>query len=303
MRIGVFLGNTGDREASLDSLLESARDAEARGFATAWMPHIPWSFDAVTTLALAAQITERIELGTAVVPTYPRHPLSLAQDAMTVQVASGGRFTLGIGPSHQGMIEQMYGLAFDKPAAHTAEYVQALQACFAGPDVTFEGEHFTMHALLQLPGATPPPVLVAALAPKMLELTGRLADGTITNWADERTIAEHVVPRITSAAEAAGRPAPRVVMCLPVAVVDDVDAIRDEAAAHFVGYTAVPSYKAMLERGESSNPVDIALIGTEATLRARLQRFADAGGTDLLANVVPLTGSSRERTLDFLASY
>ena len=307
MRIGVFIGEASGERTSVEQLLANAADAEARGLATGWVPHIPWSLDALTALALVARETSIIELGTAVVPTFPRHPMSLAQDALSVQAVAGGRFTLGIGPSHPVVIESMYGLSYDKPAAHTAEYVEVLQACFAGTgQVDHDGDRFHVHAMLEVPGSSSVPILVAALAPRMLELTGRLADGTITYWADEAAIADHVVPRITAAAKDAGRPAPRIVAGIPVAVVDDVDDARRKATTLFGAYEQIPTYQRILGRGEAGNPVDVAVIGTEQQVRDRLRRFEDAGATDLCASALGLgddRAASRQRTLDVLASY
>jgi 5,10-methylenetetrahydromethanopterin reductase len=306
MRVGVFIGEASGERTSIDQLVANAREAQDRGFATGWVPHIPWSLDALTALALVARDTDRIELGTAVVPTFPRHPMSLAQDALSVQAVAGGRFTLGIGPSHPVVIEKMYGLAYDRPAAHTAEYIEVLRRCFAGTGmVDHDGERFHVHAMLDVPGAAPVPILVAALAPRMLELTGRLADGTITYWADERAIGDHVVPRITAAAATAGRPDPRVVVGLPVAVVSDVDAARDRAAKLFAAYEAIPTYQRILGRGDAGGPVDVAVIGTERQVRERLLRFADLGATDLCASVLGLDDdreASRAATLDVLAT-
>jgi 5,10-methylenetetrahydromethanopterin reductase len=305
MQIGIFIGDASGLRTSVDELLANARDAEARGFATGWVPHIPWSLDAMTALALAATVTDRIELGTAVVPTFPRHPMSLAQDALTVQAVSGGRLALGIGPSHPVVIESMYGLSYEKPAAHTAEYVEVLQKCFTSNLVDHDGERYSVHAMLEVPGGTPPQLLVAALAPRMLELTGRLADGTITYWADEKAVGDHVVPRITKAAADAGKPAPRVVAGLPVAVVDDVDTARERGAKLFSTYEAIPTYQRILGRGDSGSPVDVAVIGTEKQVAARLQAFIDAGATEICATVLGLGGDrekSHTATLDLLAS-
>ena len=306
MRVGVFIGEATGERTSIEQLLANAADAEARGFSTGWVPHIPWSLDALTALALVARETATLELGTAVVPTFPRHPMSLAQDALTVQAVAGGRFTLGIGPSHPVVIEKMYGLSYDKPAAHTEEYVEVLQACFAGTgQVDHDGDRFNVHAMLAVPGGSPVPILVAALAPRMLELTGRLADGTITYWADEAAVGDHVVPRITAAASAAGRPDPRVVVGLPVAVVDDVATARERAGKLFAAYESIPTYQRILDRGDATSPVDVAVIGTEAQVRERLARFAGVGATDLCASVLGLgddRDASRLRTLDVLAS-
>jgi F420-dependent oxidoreductase-like protein len=305
MRIGVFIGDASGERTSVDRLATNARDAESRGLASGWVPHIPWSLDALTALAVAARETSTIELGTAVVPTFPRHPLSLAQDALSVQAVAAGRLVLGIGPSHPVVIEGMYGLAYEAPAAHTAEYVEVLRACFtASGRVDWDGELFHVHAPLDVPGATPVPVLVAALAPRMLELTGRLADGTITYWADERAIAEHIVPRLRAAA--AGRAAPRVVAGVPVAVTRDAAGARERAARMFAAYLSIPTYQRILGRGASGNPVDVAIIGDEAHVHQRLHGFADAGATDLCASVLGLDDdreAGRLRTLDVLAAF
>lgn len=306
VRVGVFIGEATGERTTVDQLLANARDAESRGFTTGWVPHIPWSLDALTALAVVAGATRQLELGTAVVPTFPRHPLSLAQDALSVQAVANGRLTLGIGPSHPVVIEKMYGLSYDRPASHTEEYVRVLHACFAGTrQVDWDGEHFRVHAMLDVPGAADVPILVAALAPRMLELTGRLAVGTITFWANEHAIDTHVVPRITSAAASAARPSPRVVVGIPVAVVDDVDAARERAAKLFAAYTAIPTYQRILDRSGVDNPVDVAVIGTEKQVRARLRAYEDVGATDLCASVLGLDddrAASRERTLDVLST-
>ncbi len=306
MRVGVFIGEATGERTTVEQLLANAHDAEMRGFATGWVPHIPWSLDALTALAVVARVTTRLELGTAVVPTFPRHPMSLAQDALSVQAVADGRLTLGIGPSHPVVIENMYGLSYDRPASHTEEYVRVLQACFAGTgQVDWEGERFSVHAMLDVPGAREVPILVAALAPKMLELTGRLAGGTITYWANERAIETHVVPHITAAAASAGRPSPRVVAGVPVAVVDDVDGARERAAKLFAAYSAIPTYRRILGRSAVESPVDVAVIGNEKDVRARIRAYEDAGATDLCASVLGLDddrAASRTRTLDILST-
>ena len=301
MRMGVFIVETTAEKTTVDEVVANAKAAEAAGFATAWVPHIPWSLDAFTALTLAASVTDRIELATGVVPTYPRHPMSMAQAAMSTQAVAGGRVTLGIGPSHPVVIENMYGISYERPAAHTADYVRALQACFAtGPDnniVSYQGEFYKFAAMLDVPGSADVPVLVAALAPKMLQLTGELAQGTVTFWADEHTVEDHVVPRINKAAADVGRPAPRIVVGMPVAVVDDVDDARRRGAAMFSNYESIPTYRRVLDRNTTPNPVDAALIGDEKTVRARLQRFADVGATDFMASALGL-GSDRTKSRD-----
>jgi F420-dependent oxidoreductase-like protein len=306
MRIGLFIGDVSGARTAIPELLDNARAAEARGFATGWVPHIPWSLDALTALALAGQVTDTIELGTAVMPTYPRHPLAMAQQAMSTQAATNGRLALGIGPSHPVVIENMFGISYDRPARHTREYLEVLRASFAGTGhVEYHGEFFDFSSMLEVPGSSPAPLLVAALAPLMLRMAGEIADGTITYWADERALTDHVVPRITKAADAAGRPAPRVVVGLPVAVVDGVAAARERAATLFSAYQAIPTYQRIMARGDGGGPVDVAVIGSEREVRARLRAYADAGATDLCAAPLGL-GSEREAswrdTVDLLAS-
>ncbi len=306
MRIGVFIGDVSGARTSIDELLAAARDADERGFTTAWVPHIPWSLDGLTALALAGQVTHRIELGTAVMPTYPRHPLAMAQQALSTQAATYGRLALGIGPSHPVVIEGMHGLAYEAPARHTREYVEVLRAAFACTgNVEYHGEFFDFSSMLDVPGASPAPILVAALAPLMLKLAGELADGTITYWANERALTEHVVPRITRAAAAAGRPAPRVVVGLPIGVCEDSDAARERAARLFGAYNAIPTYQRIMAKGGDAAPEDVAIIGTESEVRARLHRYADAGATDLCAAPLGLDAdhdASYARTMDVLAS-
>jgi F420-dependent oxidoreductase-like protein len=306
MRIGVFIGDVSGRRTGVDELLDAARDAEARGFTTGWVPHIPWSLDGLTALALAGQVTTTIELGTAVMPTYPRHPLAMAQQALSTQAATDGRLALGIGPSHPVVIEGMHGLTYAAPVRHTREYVEILRAAFAGTgNVEYHGEFFDFASMLEVPGASPAPILVAALAPQMLKMAGEVTDGTITYWANERALTEHIVPRITRAAEAAGRPAPRVVVGLPIAVCEDLEAARERAARIFSTYNAIPTYQRIMARGGDATPEAIAIIGTEAEVRDRLRAYADAGATDLCAAPLGLdadSDGSHARTMDLLAS-
>jgi F420-dependent oxidoreductase-like protein len=306
MKIGIFVSDTGGERTGVDELQRRARWVEEQGFTSAWVPHIPWSLDALTALVIAAQVTERIELGTAVVPTYPRHPLALAQQALSVQAACGGRLTLGIGPSHPVVVENMHGLSYARPYTNTCEYVEVLQRAFAGPgQVHFEGEEYRVNALLDVPGALPVPLLLAALAPKMLRLAGSRTNGTITWMADERSIEEHVVPRVTAGAIETGRPAPRVVAGLPVAVCDDAALGRDRAARLFSVYGTIPTYQRILATGDASSPADVCVVGTEKHVRGRLERFRDAGVTDLAAATFAVGDDRRaslRRTHELLAS-
>ena len=277
MRIGIFGG-----EAPIDELLTMARKAEADGFDSFWLPQI-FGLDALTTLALIGHDVPRIELGTAVVPTYPRHPGMLAAQALTVAAASGGRLTLGIGLSHQMVIEGMFGYSFDKPVRHMAEYLSVLVPLLEGEGVNFEGETVTARMGLAVPGAKPVPVLVAALGPQMLKLAAEKAAGTVTWMTGPRTLGEHTVPTIIAAADAAGTGDMRVVGALPVAVTDEPDQYKARAAKIFEIYGQLPSYRAMLDREGAEGPADVALIGDAATVRAGIESMRDAGVTDFVA--------------------
>jgi 5,10-methylenetetrahydromethanopterin reductase len=306
LKIGVFVSDTGGDRTGVEEVQRRARWVEENGFTSAWVPQIPWSLDALTALTLAAAVTERIELGTAVVPTYPRHPLALAQQALSVQVASNGRLTLGIGPSHPVVVESMHGLSYARPYTHTREYVEVLERAMAGPgQVHFEGTEYRVNALLDVPGATPVPILIAALAPKMLALAGSRTEGTITWMADERSLAEHVVPKLVAAALDAGRATSRVVAGVLVAVCDDEAEGRERAARLFSVYGQIPTYARILATGDSTDPAEVCVVGTESQVRARLESYRDAGATDLAAATFAVGDdrpASLRRTHELLAS-
>ena len=208
MRIGLFLGPL-DTFRSIADQLRSLEDAEQDGFDSFWFPQ-QFGADVLTIIAIAGQRTNRIEIGTAVVPTFPRHPVVLAQQALTAQVATGGRLTLGVGVSHQSTIEDWLGLSYDRPALHMKEYLSVLRPLLNEEGVDFAGEMFEVSGALQIPDALPCPVVVAALGPRMLSVAGELGDGTVTWMTGPRGLAQYVVPRLNEAAASAGRPMPRV---------------------------------------------------------------------------------------------
>jgi len=299
MRIGIFGGEAAD--GTIDDLIDAARRTEADGFASFWLPQI-FGPDAVTVQAIVGREVPRIELGTAVVPTYPRHPMMLASQALTAQAASGGRFTLGIGLSHQMVIESMFGMSFDKPVRHMREYLSILLPLLREGSVSFTGETLSASGTVSVSGSTPCPVLIAALGPKMLDLAGGQTDGTITWMTGPDTLANHIVPSITKAAAAAGRSAPRIAASLPVAVTDDADATRARASKTFEVYGMLPSYRAMLDREGAAGPADVALVGDEATVRAGIDQVRQAGVTDFVATEFALDAAERTRTRELLKS-
>ena len=291
MRIGIGIGDIAGQPADVDGLVAQARRAEADGFASGWFAHI-MGIDAIMAATLCARETTRIELGTAVVPTYTRHPGVMAQQALSAQAVARGRFTLGIGLSHQIVIEGMFGLSFAKPYSHMREYLAVLAPLVRENTVSHAGEEYRVNLSLAVPGAQRCSILLAALAPRMLALAGGAADGTITWMTGPRTIREHTVPRLAEAAAKAGRPAPRVVVGLPIAVTRDVAAARESAAKQFQVYGMLPSYRAMLDREKVEGPADVALVGDADAVRAQLAGIADAGATDFLAIPFPVKGDA-----------
>ena len=289
MRIGIGIGEIAGTSGKIDNLIAQAKQAEADGFASGWFANI-FGMDAIMAAAVCATATSRIELGTAVVPTFPRHPVAMAQAALSAAAISGGRFSLGIGLSHQIVIEGMLGLSFAKPYSHMREYLAVLGPLVRTGQVSFVGDEFRVTANMAVPGASPCPILVAALAPKMLALAGRETDGTITWMTGPKTLREHTVPRICEAAAAAGRPTPRVVVGLPIAVTTDVAGARASAARNFQVYGMLPSYRAMLDREGAEGPASVAIVGDESAVRGALAELRAAGTTDYLAVPFPVEG-------------
>ena len=297
MRIGTLAAET-DGDQALARLADQLRRAADDGFASAWMSNI-FGLDALTALAVAGSQVPGIELGTAVVPAYPRHPAVLAQQALTAALAAGpGRLTLGIGLSHKIVIEDMYGYSFDRPARYMREYLSVLLPLLDGTAVSVDGSTVSAHIGLSVPRAGRVPVLLAAMAPRMLNLAGEQTDGTVLWMTGPATVRDYVVPAISAAATAA-RPSPRVVCTLPVCVTSDPAAARASAAAEFAIYGQLPSYRAMLDREGAVGPADVAVIGDEDAVAAQIVALADAGVTNFVAAEFA-RGEDRERTRSLL---
>jgi F420-dependent oxidoreductase-like protein len=312
MRIGLMMGpERGRYRQKVAQLAADAAAAERAGFTSIWLPQIPGEFDAFVAIVLAAQATSRIELGTAVVPIQTRHPIAMAQEVLSVQAVSEGRFTLGIGVSHDWVIDGQLGIPYERPAHQMRNYLEVLNRALAGPGtVEVENELFRVRSPIDVTDWSPNPVLLAALAPVMLRIAGERASGTILWLADERAVGEHVAPRITRAAAEAGRPAPRIVTGVPIALCrnDEVDAARDWANRALGHSEYCENYQRLLERGDAKSEGDILAAGDESAILARLRAFEDAGTTDLAVRVLPFGADrasrieSRRRTLEFLSS-
>ncbi|MFJ2645709.1 TIGR03564 family F420-dependent LLM class oxidoreductase [Streptomyces sp. NPDC087420] len=297
MRVGIFV-NT--EQSTLDTILGRVADAAGAGLDSAFFPQYG-SWDALTLVALAGQRVSGIDLGTAVVPTYPRHPLALAGQALTAQAAAGGRLTLGVGPSHRPVVEGQYGHSYDRPADHVREYLTALRPLLRGEPADHHGRTLTAVGRVDVPGAAEPSVLLAALGPRMLRLAGELADGVVTVWTGPDAVAERIRPLVTDAASAAGRPEPRVVVTVLMSVTADPDRVLRDIDERFGGAARLPNYKAQLERQGSTRLSETVVAGDEATVERAVRRYARAGATELVASVV---GDAREqlRTMELLAA-
>jgi F420-dependent oxidoreductase-like protein len=280
MELGIF--STAVNDGTLDDIVAEAALVESDGFAAFWVPNI-FGHDALTALALVGREVPRIELGTAVVPTFPRHPHAIAQQAHTVAAASGNRFTLGIGLSHKIVIENMFGLSYDKPIRHLREYLSVLMPLSRNEFANFEGEMYKVHAGLSAKGSDGFSVVVAALGEQMLRVTAAMTDGTLTWCTGPVTLANHIVPTINKAADEFGRPAPRVIAALPVCVTADTAGASARAAETFAAYGGLPSYRAMLDREGVAGPADIAIIGGAAEVQDRVGALAGIGVTDFAA--------------------
>jgi F420-dependent oxidoreductase-like protein len=301
----IALGQVEGMQLGLPQLIAEAQRAERDGFAGVWLANIN-GFDALTTLAVFGQHTRRVALGSGVVPTFPRHPFAMAQQAMSVQAACGNRLLLGIGLSHKVVIETMLGMSWDRPYSHMREYLEVLAPLIRNGRVDFQGDEYKVKTMLRVTGAEPVPILVAALAPKMLALAGRVADGTVTWMTGPKTVREHVAPRIGEAASAAGRPAPRVVVALPIVVSEDEGAAREAAAKRYAVYGTLPSYRAMLDREGAQGPADVVITGDERAVAQQLDALAAAGATDFVAAAFPVgedRPASLERTRAALLAY
>jgi 5,10-methylenetetrahydromethanopterin reductase len=297
MRIGTSLAEPQGAQA-LGSLREQLLQAVEDGFHSAWMANI-FGLDALTALAVSGQGVQGIEIGTAVVPTYPRHPAVLAQQALTAALALEGRLALGVGLSHKIVIEDMYGYGFGAPAVHMSEYLSVLLPLLGGEHTVFEGTTLKASIGLTVPRAAEVPVLLAALGPRMLRLAGQRTTGTILWMTGPATVRDYIAPAINAAAAEAGRTAPRVVCMLPVCVTDDPDGARARAARAFAIYGQLPSYRAMLDREGAKDPADVAIVGDEDTVARQIRALADAGVTDFVASEFA-AGQDRARTRNLL---
>ncbi len=299
MRIGVFCEAA--NRGTIDDVVAAVHSANDDGFDSIWVPQI-FGHDALTLMAIAGREVPRIEIGTAVVPTFPRHPMMLAQQALTVNAASAGRFCLGIGLSHKIVVEAMWGMSFDKPVRHMREYLQVLMPLLESSAVRHRGESFNVTGALSIKGASRPGVVLAALGEQMLRVAGTLADGTLTWCTGPRTLHDHVIPVLGEAAEQAGRPAPRTIATLPVCVTDKPDEALARAAKIFEMYGQLPSYRAMLDREGVEGPEGVAIVGSEDQVHEQIAHLRSIGVSDFVGAEFGADEDERARTRQVLKS-
>ena len=306
MKIGIN-GSGMVQKASVEAIADHAATAAKQGFAHYWLAEHPTGgLDALTTLALVGQRVPDIELGTAIVPTFPRHPMALAGQALTVADAIGERLTVGIGLSHEPMMAQL-GIGFEKPIRHLREYLSILMPLLREGATNFDGELLSCDAKLFQTPKHNVPVLVAALGPQALAVTGKWADGTTLAWVGPKTIRGHIVPRLQEAASEHQRPAPRVVATLPICVTEQSTTVRESIGKGLSLYGRLPSYQAMFEREGASGPADVAVVGSRTEVMDQVAALAEAGVTDFAPSEFCLNrdewSATRELLVELAANF
>ncbi len=296
MRIGLWIDEEGQ---TIDEIGAATKEAEDAGIDRIWFSQrLGW--DALTLIAGVAPLTETMRFAVGVVPVYPRHPLALAAQALSVQAVTGNRLTLGIGTSHPHLVEGMLGLSMDQPAEYMREYVEALVPLLAGEAVDYQGEKLRAVGQIEIMDAEAPELILAALGPRMLTIAGEFAAGATTTWVGPELIESYIRPTIDRAA--VGRPQPQVIAGVCVALTDDPDSTRDWIRARFGAAGTMPAYRAVLDRGGVAGPEDTAVLGDESAVAKEVQRFADAGATEFLFCPVG-TPEEQARTLAFVHDY
>jgi F420-dependent oxidoreductase-like protein len=301
MRIGINGSNLIATGAPLGQLVDHAAAAEAEGFSSYWLAQLGYP-DALTVIATMGAATSTIELGTAVIPTWSRHPLMLAAQALTTQEVIGPRLALGIGLAHKITVEGTLKIPFATPAKHMDEYLRVLLPVLRDRKVTSLGDIWSADTagIGGAPSDASPTVMLAAMGPRMLELAGARTDGTILWLSGPKAIAERIKPSLEEAAAEAGRPSPRIVASVPVCVTSKPDDVKGVVASALAGYNDLPSYRGVMDAEGAGGPADVSLIGTADEVRAGLTAFAQAGATDFAAVELIIDRADAEPTRELL---
>ncbi|WP_210585391.1 TIGR03564 family F420-dependent LLM class oxidoreductase [Streptomyces sp. GESEQ-35] len=302
MNIGVTLSSlqaTPGAANVVDRAVDLGSQAERLGLDSVWFPQLG-GYDAIAVASAVGRAVPRIRVGPAVVPIFPRHPQLLASAAKTAQAATTGRFQLGIGLGAKHVLEPAYGLPYPPPITHLREYLSALRPLLAGADTGFTGATVTSHPFgpTAVPGAEQPiPVVVAAMGPQALRVTGELADGTVTFLAGPRALEQHIVPALTKAAVDAGRPPPRIIVTVLAVVTDQAEQVTASATEQLAFYETIPSHQRVFSWEGVDRAAELVVAGDEDTVAAGLRRYLDAGATEITLYLTELAGEAdRERT-------
>jgi F420-dependent oxidoreductase-like protein len=288
----------------VDRTVRLAREAHEAGLRSAWFGQT-FAYDSPTLAAIVGREVPGLHVGTAAVPVFGRHPLLLSSQAQTAQAATGGRYHLGLALGTKHLTEAGFGIPYERPIARLREFLTALRRLVETGSADFHGELLTATTPLPaaVPGGAEPPVplLVAAMAPQALRASGELADGILPLLAGPRALAEHIVPAVTTAAESAGRPAPRIVAFVPGVVTADVETVRETATETLTFYEQFPSYQRVIGLSGGTRAADLAVIGDEETVAAEVRRYREAGATEVVFTATDLGGEEdRRRTWKLL---
>lgn len=302
MRIGINGSSLIALGRPTREIVDHAVQAEADGFATYWVAQLAIP-DALTVLGVVGSATSHIELGTAVIPIWTRHPLMLGAQALTTSEIAGAagdatRVILGIGLAHKPTVEESLGIPFARPATTMEQYLDVLLPALRDRKVDVTGELYSGHVdnVGGPADVATPSVMLAAMGPRMLELAGARTDGSILWLSGPRTVETVIRPALEAAAARAGRPTPRIVASVPVCVTDDADGVRGAISAVLAGYNDLPSYRGVMDVEGAGGPADVSIVGDEAHVRAAIASFADAGATDFSALEFALDPNDAART-------
>ncbi|MFF5920395.1 TIGR03564 family F420-dependent LLM class oxidoreductase [Streptomyces flavochromogenes] len=301
MTLGVTLGST-SVQRTIDSTVRLAREARDAGLHSAWFGQT-FAYDSPSLAAIVGREVPGLQVGTSAIPVFGRHPLLVSSQAQTAQAATGGRYHLGLALGTQHLTETGFGIPYRRPIGLLREFLTALRPLLETGSADFHGELLTATTPYSaaVPGARPTvPVLVAAMGPQALRVSGELADGVLPFLAGPRALAEHTV---TAAAAATGRPAPRIVALVPGVVTANaaVEAVREKAAEALALYGRIPSYRRAIEASGAARAAEIAVIGDEETVAAEVRRYREAGATEVVFTATELNGEDgRVRTWKLL---
>lgn len=296
MTVGVTL-NAADADNQIDATVQLAGEAAAAGLRSAWFGQT-FGADSPQLAAIVGREVPGLNVGTSAIPVFGRHPLLVSSQAQTAQAATHGRYHLGLALGTKLLTEGGFGIPFTRPIARLREFLVALRQLTETGTADFHGDLLTATTPVsaRVTGAEGGvPLLVAAMGPQALRASGELADGILPFLAGPRALAEHIVPAVTAAAEAAGRPAPRIVALVPGVVTGDADAVRQKAAEQLAFYEQIPSYARVIELSGGSRAADVAVIGDEETVAAEVRRYRDAGATEVVFSGTEMAGDADRR--------